>query len=53
MQFQSVEACALGAPRRLRKQVRQRLRQIADMRQVHIRHPLTIALHKRFIFARR
>ena len=53
MKFDAVEARGLRAPRGGGEQRRQRLRQVANMRQFHVRHALAITLHEGFVLARR
>ncbi len=52
VQFDAVEACALGAARGGGEQLRKDLRQVANVRLVRIRDALAMALAQRLIFAR-
>ena len=51
VKLNAVKARGLGAPRGGRKQRRQRLRQVANMRQLHVRNAFAEALHERFVLA--
>ena len=51
VKLNAVKARGLCAPRGGRKQRRQRLRQVANMRQVHVRNAFAEALHERFVLA--
>ena len=51
MKFDAVEAGGLRAPRGGGEQRRQRLRQVANMRQFHVRNALPITLHEGFVLA--
>ena len=53
VQLDAVEAGLLGAQGGCGKEFGQHLRQIANLRQVHIRHPFAVAITQRFPFARR
>ena len=51
MKLDAVEARGRCAPRGGGEQRRQRLRQVANMRQFHVRNPLAETLHERFVLA--
>ena len=53
MQLDAVEACRFGAQRGFGEQTRQHLRQIADVRMLHVGDALAIAELQRLPFVRR